>query len=124
MLAGMRYPAILSLALGSASFGCAPNSVAPTDGPGQNPGDATSTSLADLSVLGDLAAVPDLAVSGYPPGPYGRMIGDTIPPLVWEGYVNPTADARSDTKPYGPYSMDALRMSGAPYGLVHVSEFY
>ena len=70
----------------------------------------------------DQAMAADLA-TGYPPGPYGNKVGDTIPPLVWEGYVNDQADAVSTTKPYGPYSMDAMRRSGRAYGLVHVSEF-
>lgn len=95
-----------------------------------SPMDASSLAASDLAAYfdlrepADLVAVADLARTPYPAGPYGNAIGDTIPPLVWEGYVDPKADAVADTKPYGSYSMDALRMSGAPYGLVHVSEFY
>jgi hypothetical protein len=82
---------------------------------------------------GDLAGVPgdfggahDLAQSAgsYPAGPYGNTVGDTIAPLVWEGYVDDLADAVATSKPYGTYSMDQLRLSGKAYALVHVSDFY
>jgi hypothetical protein len=71
----------------------------------------------DLSTAGDLATV-------YPAGPYGNNVGDTIAPLVWEGYRNDTGDAVSTTKPYGNYSMDDLRRSGKAYAIVHISDFY
>jgi hypothetical protein len=76
--------------------------------------------------IADLRATvaPDLAPSpSYPPGPYGNTVGSTIPPLQWEGYVDPLADALATTKPYGAYSMNDLRRSGRPYGVVHVSLF-
>ncbi len=66
--------------------------------------------------------VGDLATS-YPAGPYGNAVGDTIAPLVWEGYADPLANALASTEPYGAYSMDDLRRSGVPFGVVHVSEF-
>ena len=81
---------------------------------------------------GDLAEAPadlamvtpaDLAPAGYPQGPYGSKVGETIWPLSWEGYVNDTAVGLADTRPYGPYSMDQLRRSVRAYALVHVSEF-
>ena len=78
----------------------------------------------DLS--GDAAAIDlgiaDLATA-YPAGPYGNNVGDTIAPLVWEGYADPLANALAGTEPYGAYSMDDLRRSGVPFGVVHVSEF-
>ena len=74
----------------------------------------------DLS--GDVGVAGDLA-SSYPAGPYGNAVGDTIPPLVWEGYADPLANALASTEPYGTYSMDDLRRSGVPFGVVHVSEF-
>ena len=98
------------------------------------PGDDLSvSSLADLalSALADLAGAParDLrgvmdSASVYPAGPYGHNVGDTIPPLVWEGYPDPLADAIATSKTYGPYSMDDLRRSGRPYAAVHVAEFF
>lgn len=57
----------------------------------------------------------------YPAGPYGNAVGDTIANLAWEGYVNETADAPSDTKPYVDYGTDGMRKSGKKYGLIHVS---
>ena len=66
--------------------------------------------------------IADLATP-YPAGPYGNNVGDTIAPLVWEGYADPLANALAATEPYGAYSMDDLRRSGVPYGVVHVSEF-
>lgn len=77
----------------------------------------------DLSSPADLVAAPDLAPSAYPAGPYGSAVGAVIPNLVWQGYDNPAADAVSTTKPFGAYSMDALRLGGKRYAVVHVSEF-
>ena len=95
------------------------------------PRDLAATSGADLagggdtpldqSTLADL--LPDLALGPYPAGPYGNQVGDVIPPLVWEGYVDLAADAVANTKPYRRYTMDDLRRSGARYGMVHVAEF-
>ena len=88
----------------------------------------------DLARVGDLAGVdlagvdltppPDLARSPtYPAGPYGNTVGAIIPPLVWEGYADPLADAIATTKPYGTYSMNDLRLGGRKWGIVHVSSF-
>ncbi len=74
---------------------------------------------ADLSTPGNV----DLASAAYPAGPYGHDVGSVIPPLVWEGYADPAADALANTKPYGPYSMNDLRLSGKAYGIVHLSAF-
>jgi hypothetical protein len=97
-----------------------------------------STTVADLSVSHDLAkadlagidlagidlAAVDLAQPAtYPAGPYGNTVGATIPPLVWEGYADPLADALANTKPYGAYTMNDLRLSGRRYAVVHVSAF-
>ncbi|MSP59702.1 MAG: hypothetical protein EXR72_05050 [Myxococcales bacterium] len=85
---------------------------------GNGPTDDLATANADLTTS------PDLAVAAtYPQGPYGNKVGDTLPPLEWEGYVNDAADAIATTKNFGPYSMDALRKSGRPYAMLHISEF-
>ncbi|MBL8605297.1 MAG: hypothetical protein JNK72_25425 [Myxococcales bacterium] len=59
----------------------------------------------------------------YPEGPYGNVVGAVLANLSWEGYVNPSGEAVSNTLPYGPTSLDELRRGGR-YALVHVSEFY
>lgn len=74
---------------------------------------------ADLSI----ASGADLALGAYPAGPYGNTVGAVIPPLVWEGYADPNADAIATSKPYGAYTMDDLRRSGRKYGIVHVAAF-
>lgn len=71
----------------------------------------------------DAGADAPIDYGPYPPGPYGNAVGDTIANLAWEGYVNITAAASSDTLPYGDYSTDDLRKSGRPYGLIHISAF-
>jgi hypothetical protein len=84
-----------------------------------------SSTVHDLSSAArDLSSGPrDLAMTAYPAGPYGNTVGATIPALVWEGYVDPLADAIASSKPYGSYSMNDLRLSGRPYAAVHVAEF-
>jgi hypothetical protein len=85
-----------------------------------SPGDAAHAPAGDAAAI-DLG-IADLATA-YPAGPYGNNVGDTIAPLVWEGYADPLANALAATEPYGTYSMDDLRRSGVPFGVVHVSEF-
>jgi hypothetical protein len=82
----------------------------PTDGGGQPP--PTVTDAGDASV----------GIGPYPAGPYGTAKGDVIADLSWEGYVNDAADAVATTRPYGPYSLDALRHSGRRYALVNLAE--
>jgi hypothetical protein len=87
--------------------------------------DLASPLLHDLALasLTDLSTNPDLMMTPYPAGPYGNTVGATIPPLVWEGYADPLADAIATSKPYGTYTMNDLRTSGRPYAAVHVAEF-
>ena len=66
----------------------------------------------------------DLVPNVYPAGPYGNTVGDTFPPLAWEGYVVPAADVIANTKPFGAYSADDVRMSGKTYAMIHVSDFF
>ena len=93
---------------------------------GKAPSTHDLSAALDLSSVDQAAAhdlgVGDLATS-YPAGPYGNAVGDTIAPLVWEGYADPLANTLASTEPYGAYSMDDLRRSGVPFGVVHVSEF-
>ncbi len=59
----------------------------------------------------------------YPAGPYGHDVGSTIADLHWEGFVNETGGVSSDQLPITDYGTDAMRKSGKPYGLIHVSAF-
>ncbi len=91
--------------------GCGDDAAAPADLAG-----------ADLTGL-DLAAADLARGPTYPAGPYGNTVGAIIPPLVWEGYPDPLADALATSKVYGSYTMNDLRLSGRKYGIVHVSSF-
>ncbi len=71
----------------------------------------------------DLLSLHDLAPGAYPAGPYGNTVGATFPPLVWEGYFDPTGDAVATTKPYGAYTMDDARKSGRAYAMIHISDY-
>ncbi len=80
------------------------------------------------TVTGGAGGLAGAAGSGglaaeYPAGPYGNEVGDTIANLAWEGYVNETGAASSDTLPYVDYGTDAMRKSGKAYGLIHISAF-
>src|SRR5438132_2420702 len=95
------------------------------------PGDDLSvSSLADLSMISSLADLAGAAArdlrqiaGAYPAGPYGNKVGDTFPPLTWEGYADPLADALATTKPFGPYTMDNVRLSGRAYAMLHISDY-
>lgn len=61
----------------------------------------------------------------YPDAGFGNAVGDTLPNLLLQGYVNDTGDAISNTLPFvDSYSLEDVRASGAKYALVHVSEFF
>jgi hypothetical protein len=59
----------------------------------------------------------------YPGAPYGNRVGTVLANLTWEGYVNPTGEAISNTLPYSTTSLQALRGNARGYAMVHVSEF-
>jgi hypothetical protein len=86
----------------------------------------TSMSLAALacSSSDDDKSSGGAGLGAYPAEPYGHNVGDVMPNLQWEGYVNETAEGVATAQPFVPYSMDDVRRSGKPYAFVHVSEFY
>lgn len=91
------------------------------------PPDPDLMAAADLS-RGDLFS-PDLAnpgdmLSAYPAGPYGYNVGDTIAPLTWEGWLNPTAEGLSTGKQYAAYTMNDLRLSGRKYALIYAADTF
>ncbi len=51
-------------------------------------------------------------------------VGDTMPALAWEGYVNAEGIERSSTLPFGDYGIDALKASGRGYALLHTAEAF
>src|SRR5262245_44879128 len=84
----------------------------------------TAPSMMPMSMdLAGQQAPPDMTMmaAGYPPGPYGNAVGDTFPPLKWEGYVATTGAVIVNTLPYQNYSIDDARQSGKRYAMVHVS---
>jgi hypothetical protein len=120
----MRRSALLVLP--SLALGCVSSTETPSDLAGAPVDQASTRDL--VGVVQDLASAMDLSVPGgdlasqYPPGPYGNSVGSVFPLLLWEGYLVPAADQVATNEPYGPYSSDQLRRSGAPYALLHVSE--
>jgi hypothetical protein len=118
---------LASLALGACSSGNAEKSSGggASGGAGTAGGGGTSGSGGASGSGASGASGADSGVaSAYPSGPYGNNLGDTMPNLSWQGYVNDAADALSTTKPFGPYSMDDLRKSGRPLALMHLSEYF
>lgn len=88
---------------------------------------ADLTASPDLLAMNDLRTVdllmtPDFGPD-YPAGPYGAMVGDTLTPMVWEGYVNPSAAGLASAQPYGAYTSDDLRRSGKRYALLYTSDY-
>jgi hypothetical protein len=106
----------------AAALGCSSGDaqmmVGSDGGPGGNP------DLLTAGGDGPPQAPTDLAMSaGYPAGPYGAAIGDTFPPLTWQGYRDDLADAVATTKTYGTYSSDDIRLSGRRYAMIHTADF-
>jgi len=116
----MKRSWLIHFALVAALPGCSDTATAPPDGAA---GDGATTAPRDMASATDMTAPPDLAPAGYPAGPYGFNIGDTVTPLVWEGYLAPDPTNLASST-FGPYGMDELRRSGAPYALVHISEYF
>jgi len=89
------------------------------------PADAFIDAMRSVADVTD-ASIPDAErpPAGYPEGPYGTHVGDTLPFLRWVGYVERDADAGlvSDG-PFTPYSSDDLRRSGKRLALVHLADF-
>ncbi len=69
-----------------------------------------------------LASLTLLACDGTEEG--SVRVGDALPTLNWEGYVNEDADGLSSGKPFGDYGTAALEASGRRYALLHTSESF
>ena len=116
-----RTIALACLTLTSA---CGSKSMMTNNTPADMTQPSTAGDLAMSTTPADLAGADFTASGAYPAGPYGNTVGAVIPPLVWEGYNDPMADAVATTKTYGSYTMDDLRKSGRAFGMIHVSDFY
>lgn len=51
-------------------------------------------------------------------------LGDAMPALDWEGYVNEDADGLSLNKPFIDYGTADLAASGRRYALLHTAESF
>jgi hypothetical protein len=51
-------------------------------------------------------------------------VGDQMPSLAWEGYVNDAATGLASEQPFGDYSSATLQSSGKRYALIHLSESF
>ena len=79
----------------------------------------------EYALARDFSMAPDMSLSEvYPPGPYGSNVGDTIAPLVREGYLNPTAQGIASKAPYGPLAMNDLRKSGKRIAALYAADFF
>ena len=78
--------------------------------------------VADAPVTAD-ASASDAAQGAYPAGPYGSAVGSVVADLRWEGFFNESNEDVSTELPFGPTSLGAVRATGAPFALVHLSGF-
>ena len=85
---------------------------------------AMDATVADLTRAGARdSAAPPVDAAGYPAGPYGYQEGQVVAPLAFIGYLAPDPQNLASST-YAPYSMDALRLGGGRYAMIHISDFY
>jgi hypothetical protein len=102
------------------------NSTSSNGGNGGNGGSGTTTTTTSPQG-GSGAGVTTGGMGGgtpatYPPGPYGKQVGEIFPYLEWEGYVSTDAAALATTEPWtDTYTSLDLYMSAGGYALVHTS---
>jgi hypothetical protein len=51
-------------------------------------------------------------------------VGDDMPALEWEGYVNEDAQGLSSEQPFVDYGTEALEATGRRYALLHTAETF
>ena len=71
-----------------------------------------------MVTLGALAALTGCAEDG------DLDVGDAMPSLAWEGYVNEDAVGLSSEQPFGDYGIDALKATGRRYALLHTADAF
>jgi len=82
----------------------------------------TLTSCGDGGTIEDTDAVTGsgtTAPDGYPAGPYGADVGETLPNLEWMGFRGESPGGLASASPYEAYSLDDARRSGKAYALLH-----
>jgi hypothetical protein len=121
-------PRALALLLLAACSSPAEPSTEPADGGADV---ALSDATGDTGAAGDTGSTDGGAgdvpfdTAGYPAGPYGTAVGDTLANLQLEGYVRfgDTTGLAKDV-PYGPTSFADLRArSPQKWAILHVSGF-
>ncbi len=64
------------------------------------------------------------SVSGYPAGPYGNKMGETLANITFRGYFAPNATAGlASSNPFGEVTLEQVRASGAKYMLALASPY-
>lgn len=127
MAPGMSARALTLLLLAACSSPAEP-AAEPTDaGADVALSDATDDTRVpvDTGVTDTGTAEAPADTAGYPAGPYGTAVGDTLADLALEGYVRfgETTGLAKDV-PYGPTSFADLRArSPQKWAIVHVSGF-
>lgn len=85
-------------------------------------GGATSTSVSGSGGGGGSGVGGQQA--GYPAGPYGNEVGETIAYFEMDGYHNPAADALATSGTFGDLSMLDIKQSGSPFVLLHLAAMF
>ncbi|MBI5516372.1 MAG: hypothetical protein HY909_21485 [Deltaproteobacteria bacterium] len=96
--------------------------------PPQDSGQPTADAapMADTTPAADTAPPQD-ADPGYPPGPYGGRVGNTLPNFTYQGFWNPTAVmglARDTEAGITEVTFDMVRRSGARFALIQLGAYW
>lgn len=130
----LAVPATLALALATAACGddrdeptgSAGSGGTTATGSGTTTSTGTTTGTSSGTTTGGSGGTTGGggADTGYPAPPYGNQVGEVMPLLLWEGYINPNADAVATTQPYVDWSTDDVRTSGVSHALVHLAAVF
>ena len=89
-------------------------------------GGGTAEPMPDLTMLPDLTPA-DLKAVGYPEGPYGPAIGDTVPNFALQGYFAPaqtTGLVKDAPNMFGEVNLDMVRTApGAKYAMLFLAGY-
>ncbi len=133
-----RVSSIMSLAVALATASCSDSTrpVVRGTGPGVGGagGNGTTTSAAGGAGAGDgmggaggeIVGGPQFAVcddppAGYPSGPYGNEVGDTLALLDLQGWANTDGEGLANEEPFGPFGTEAIRSVGTTHVMLHLA---